>query len=161
MNLEFCSSVEESNLSFIMVAVRYFNQWFFCLDQTKKAYSIPAALLEKGADPLKSAEQLLQQKHLQNGIIHPFSYLKVETDHTSWYGQIFIAEVCSESFLESDFLLLDHLPQDLLFPVLQTAIWKKSIKNMLILYRQKENGCYPVNFMLPKMKNWPKCMPKR
>lgn len=126
MNLEFCSSVEESNLSFIMVAVRYFNQWVFCLDQTKNAYSIPAALLEKGADPLKSAEQLLQQKHLQNGIIHPFSYLKVETDHTSsWYGQIFIAEVCSESFLESDFLLLDHLPQDLLFPVLQTAIWKK------------------------------------
>lgn len=79
MNLEFCSSVEESNLSFIMVAVRYFNQWVFCLDQTKNAYSIPAALLEKGADPLKSAEQLLQQKHLQNGIIHPFSYLKVET----------------------------------------------------------------------------------
>ncbi len=130
----------ERNIKFqyAVIATRFQNQWIFVRHRERKTWEIPGGHIEPGETPdIAAARELMEETGAVDFTIHPVATYTVEKDEISTYGRLYFAEVHKLGKLPdseiAEIILLDELPPDLTYPLIQPILFEFVNKSILEL----------------------------
>jgi len=131
------------DFKYAVIASRYHNQWIFVRHRERNTWEIPGGHIEPGETPdIAAARELMEETGAIDFTIHPVAAYAVEKGKISTYGWLYFAEVHKLGKLPdseiAEISLLDKLPPDLTYPLIQPIMFK-FINNSLGVLKTKRN----------------------
>ncbi|MGN0181786.1 MAG: NUDIX domain-containing protein [Candidatus Ornithomonoglobus sp.] len=126
LSVTFHETIDDEKLKYAVIAARHNGKWVFCKHKRRDTYEIPGGHRELGEAILDAARrELYEETGAAEYNITPVCVYKVDD-----YGMLYYSEI--QSFDElPDFeieriYLSDELPDNLTYPDIQPALFKKA-----------------------------------
>ncbi|MCK4990926.1 MAG: NUDIX domain-containing protein [Bacteroidales bacterium] len=127
-------SIEESKLTYVVMAARYRKEWIFVRHRDRKSWEMPAGHIEQGesADQAAVRELFEEAGVVRSSIVHICDY-SVLVREKKGYGRLYGASVEElDPHLEheiDELLFTADLPVALTYPEVQTILFKRAEKH--------------------------------
>lgn len=131
------NTIEDSKLLFAVIMTRYKNQWIYVRHKDRQTLEIPGGHREENENINDTASrELFEETGATRFNMTPVCVYSVERDeninYTESYGQLFYSEVeelvsCLQ-FEISEIKLVDNIPDDLTYPLIQPFLHKRVLE---------------------------------
>ncbi len=121
-------------ITYSIISARYRGKWIFVRHNGRTTWEISGGHIEKDESPLDAAgRELMEETGALRFRLECAATYSVEEDGRTGYGRLYLADVTEiGSFTDrseiAEVALLDSLPDDLTYPVIQTALFRKCIE---------------------------------
>lgn len=127
-------SIEESKLTYVVMAARYRKEWIFVRHRDRKSWEMPAGHIEQGesADQAAMRELFEEAGVVRSSMVHICDY-SVLVREKKGYGRLYGASVEElDPHLEheiDELLFTADLPVALTYPEVQSILFKRAEKH--------------------------------
>ncbi|MEA3460715.1 MAG: NUDIX domain-containing protein [Bacteroidota bacterium] len=121
-------SVDDAELTYVVMGARYQGQWIFVRHRERRSWELPAGHIEPGEGPDRAAvRELYEEAGVVSSILRIVSDYRVTDGGKRAYGRLYCADVkelepLPEHEIE-EIKLSEELPSHLTYPEVQTLLF--------------------------------------
>ncbi len=121
-------SVDDSELTYVVMGARYRGEWIFVRHQERQSWELPAGHIEPGEGPDRAAvRELYEEAGVVNSTLSIVSDYSVSVDRKHDFGRLYLAEVKEMEPLPDheieEIIFSSELPSHLTYPEVQTLLF--------------------------------------
>lgn len=130
--IELCQ-MDDSKFSCAVIVPRYQGKWVFVRGKGKKTWEIPGGTHEINESIAETAKrELFEETGAKEFSLTPICISSVNMDGRQSYGMVFYSEISELGELPDSEIeevkLLDSLPEDLTYPLINDVIFNKAVE---------------------------------
>ena len=134
--------VDEKDVKYVVIQAKYNDKWIFVRHKERNTWEIPGGKKEENESIEAAAKrELYEETGAAEFDLFPICIYNVNRGDGDSYGQLFYSNVENIGMLPEceikELKLLDSLPSDLTYPLIQPYLYKK-VNEYLILKETKE-----------------------
>lgn len=123
-----------NKLTYSVIAAKYLGNWVFIRHHRRNTFEIAGGHIESGETSLEAARrELMEETGAISFSLDCISTYSVRTGNETEFGRLYFAEIYQIGFIPdkpeiAEIVFLDHLPDMLTYPVIQTQLFNKVLE---------------------------------